>query len=137
MTIKAIIEIPKGSKKKNEIKATGTNRVLYKVDKGFIANYGRIPHTLAGDGDSADIFVLGKRLKIGTELDTVAHALVEYTHRGKEDNKVIAYDGKLTHFKKRQFAKLIKFLTAQEGTGEQYGGRAAEKYVTDKTIKKV
>lgn len=126
--MKAIIEIPKWSKSKTEIKATGDIAVLYKTNKRFIANYGRLPGTLAGDGDCADVFVLGKRLKTGTELEVAAITLVKFIHREKEDNKVVAYTGKLTYMKKLQLRKLVAFLNAQEGTTGYASADSATKY---------
>lgn len=134
--IKAIVEIPKGSKKKSELKATGANKLLYKVEKRFIANYGKIPGTIAGDGDNADVFILGKRLDTGAEVEVTPIAISEYTHRDKEDNKVIAYADKFTRNKKRQLAKLLKFLKNEDETGAQLGKSSAEAYVTDKSITK-
>lgn len=134
---KAIIEISKGSRKKNEIKATGANRIRSKVKKGFIANYGKISRTLAGDGNSVDVFVLGRRLKAGTEVAVIPYALIEYMDRGKEDNKVIAYAGKFTKRKNKQAARLINFLKGQEGMIAYRNDRSAERYLKEHSISKV
>jgi len=57
----AVIEIPKGSRKKYEIdKDTGMllmDRILSTCTR-FPANYGLIPRTLSEDGDPLDVFVL-------------------------------------------------------------------------------
>lgn len=57
----ACIEIKKGSKNKYELdKETGLiilDRVLY-TSTHYPMNYGFIPHTLSGDGDPLDVFVL-------------------------------------------------------------------------------
>lgn len=57
----AVVEIPKGSKKKYELdKDTGMlilDRVLY-TSTHYPANYGFIPKTYAGDGDPLDVLVL-------------------------------------------------------------------------------
>ena len=57
----ACIEIEKGSKNKYELdKETGLiilDRVLY-TSTHYPMNYGFIPHTLSGDGDPLDVFVL-------------------------------------------------------------------------------
>jgi inorganic pyrophosphatase len=57
----AIIEIPKGSKKKYELdKETGLirlDRILF-TSTHYPMNYGFIPRTLAGDGDPLDVLVL-------------------------------------------------------------------------------
>lgn len=60
-TVKAFIEIPRGSNNKYEYKAeTGEfylDRVLYSPVH-YPADYGFIPRTLAEDGDPLDILVL-------------------------------------------------------------------------------
>ena len=57
----AYIEIEQGSKNKYELdKETGLiilDRVLY-TSTHYPMNYGFIPHTLSGDGDPLDVFVL-------------------------------------------------------------------------------
>lgn len=57
----AVIEIPKGSKKKYELdKETGLivlDRVLY-TSTHYPANYGFLPKTLSEDGDPLDVLVL-------------------------------------------------------------------------------
>ena len=57
----AVIEIPKGSKKKYELdKETGhiiLDRILYTATH-YPANYGLIPRTLGDDGDPLDVVVL-------------------------------------------------------------------------------
>jgi inorganic pyrophosphatase len=58
-----VIEVPKGSKIKYEVdKATGmikVDRILYS-SMHYPANYGFIPQTYCGDGDSLDVLVLGQ-----------------------------------------------------------------------------
>ena len=62
-TVKAIIEISKGSKNKYELdKETGMlmlDRVLYS-SVHYPANYGFIPRTLSADGDPLDILVINQ-----------------------------------------------------------------------------
>ena len=57
----AVIEIPKGSKKKYELdKETGLiilDRVLY-TSTHYPANYGFIPRTYGDDGDPLDVLVV-------------------------------------------------------------------------------
>ena len=57
----AVIEIPKGSKKKYELdKESGMlilDRILY-TSTHYPENYGFIPLTLAGDGDPLDVLVI-------------------------------------------------------------------------------
>lgn len=135
MRYEAIIEISKGSKKKSEIKTTGEHRVLNKVKRGFISNYGKMPGTLAGDGDCGDVFVLGRKLKTGKKLDVAPYALIEFIDRGVEDNKVIAYSGKLTYLKRKQCQRLAKLLQKKEGFIKQKGQKAAKNYIKRINIK--
>ena len=61
----AVIEIPKGAKKKYELdKKTGLiilDRVLY-TSTSYPANYGFIPKTLSEDGDALDVLVLSQEV---------------------------------------------------------------------------
>ena len=72
----AVIEIPKGSKKKYELdKETGLiilDRVLH-TSTHYPANYGFIPRTYGDDGDPLDVLVL-----CSEEIDPLTP--VSYTH---------------------------------------------------------
>ena len=74
----AVIEIPKGSKKKYELdKETGLiilDRVLH-TSTHYPANYGFIPRTYGDDGDPLDVLVL-----CSEEIDPLTLVPVSYTH---------------------------------------------------------
>jgi inorganic pyrophosphatase len=61
MEFQAVIEVPKGSRNKYEMNhKTGVielDRELFTATR-YPADYGFIPHTLAGDGDPLDVLVL-------------------------------------------------------------------------------
>lgn len=92
--VRAVIEIPAGSKNKYEIdKATGRmklDRVL-KHHTGYPANYGFIPKTYAGDGDPLDVLVLGKdKLRPGDIISVRILGVMRMTDQGEADDKLIA-----------------------------------------------
>ena len=90
----AVIEIPKGSKKKYELdKETGyiiLDRILY-TSTHYPANYGFIPKTLCDDGDPLDVLLL-----CSEELDplTICRAypigVIAMIDNGRFDEKIIA-----------------------------------------------
>ena len=72
-TVNAIIEIPTGNNDKWEVGKDGV--MTWEIRKGkpriveylgYAGNYGMIPRTLGGDGDSLDILVLGPSIPRGT-----------------------------------------------------------------------
>jgi len=92
--VRAIIEIPKGSKAKYELdKATGMlrlDRVLYSAVY-YPANYGFIPRTLGDDHDPLDILVISQ---VEIEPLCIVRAQVIGVMRmidsGEGDDKIIA-----------------------------------------------
>ncbi len=90
----AVIEIPKGSKKKYELdKASGyliLDRVLY-TSTHYPANYGFIPKTFAEDGDPLDCLVISSE-----ELDPLVMVrcypigVIKMLDNGKMDEKIIS-----------------------------------------------
>ena len=90
----AVIEIPKGSKKKYEMdKETGymmLDRILY-TSTHYPANYGFIPRTLSEDGDPLDVLVLcSESLDTGTMVRCYPIGTVTMIDDGKSDAKIIA-----------------------------------------------
>lgn len=90
----AVIEIPKGSKKKYELdKETGVmilDRILY-TSTHYPANYGFIPRTYGDDGDPLDVVVL-----CSEEIDTMTLVrcypigVITMMDNGKMDEKIIS-----------------------------------------------
>jgi len=92
--VRAVIEIPKGSKNKYEMdKATGlimVDRVLFS-SVHYPANYGFIPRTYCGDGDPLDILVLGQEPVVPLSIMTARPiGYMSMVDGGREDAKIVA-----------------------------------------------
>ena len=90
----AIIEIPKGSKKKYELdKETGLlrlDRILFTATH-YPMNYGFVPLTLAEDGDPLDVLVLcSETLDPLTEVQCFPVGVVRMIDNEETDEKIIA-----------------------------------------------
>ena len=101
--INAVIEVPKGSKKKLEWhRQTGE----FGLDKerpanlGEPANYGFIPRTLNDDGDELDILVLDDEpIEAGSILKVRVVGVMKFEDEGVVDDKIITVplDNKTTY----------------------------------------
>ncbi|MBR5011612.1 MAG: inorganic diphosphatase [Clostridia bacterium] len=90
----AVIEIPKGSKKKYELdKETGLimlDRVLY-TSTHYPANYGFIPRTYGDDNDPLDVLVLcSEALEPLTLVRCFPIGYISMLDDGRNDEKIIA-----------------------------------------------
>ena len=90
----AVIEIPKGSKKKYEMdKETGMlmlSRVLY-TSTQYPSNYGFIPRTVSADGDPLDVLVLcSEPLDPMSLVRCYPIGIVDMIDNGESDEKIIA-----------------------------------------------
>ena len=90
----AVIEIEKGSKKKNELdKETGSlilDRILY-TSTHYPANYGLIPRTYADDNDPLDVLVLCSEVIQPLSLvRCYPIGVITMLDQGKLDEKIIA-----------------------------------------------
>ena len=90
----AVIEIPKGSKKKYELdKKSGllmVDRILY-TSTHYPANYGFIPKTLADDGDPLDVLVLCNEVIDPLVLvPCYPIGVISMIDNGRNDEKIIA-----------------------------------------------
>ena len=90
----AVVEIPKGSKKKYELdKETGyiiLDRVLH-TSTHYPANYGFIPRTLGDDGDPLDVLVLcSEAMDPLTLVQVYPIGYISMLDGGKNDEKIIA-----------------------------------------------
>ncbi len=90
----AIIEIPKGSKKKYELdKATGLirlDRILF-TSTHYPMNYGFIPKTLAEDNDPLDVLVLcSETLDPLVEVECYPIGVVRMIDNAQADQKIMA-----------------------------------------------
>jgi len=121
----AVIEIPKGSKKKQELdKETGllrVDRILY-TSMQYPANYGFIPRTLSDDNDPVDVWVIcSESLTELSMIQCFPIGVIDMLDGGKGDEKVIAipfYDPiyntytDLNKFPPHVFEEMIHFLKA-------------------------
>lgn len=92
--IRAIVEIPGGSRNKYELdKASGIlrlDRVLYSAVH-YPADYGFIPQTLAEDDDPMDVLILLKEPTFpGCEVDLRPLGVLHMLDRGVPDEKILA-----------------------------------------------
>ena len=90
----AVIEIPKGGKKKYELdKETGSlilDRILY-TSTHYPANYGLIPRTYADDNDPLDVLVLCSEVIQPLSLvRCYPIGVITMLDQGKLDEKIIA-----------------------------------------------
>ena len=90
----AVIEIPKGSKKKYELdKETGLimlDRILY-TSTHYPANYGFIPRSFGDDGDPLDVLVLcSQALEPLTLVRCFPIGYISMLDDGRNDEKIIA-----------------------------------------------
>jgi inorganic pyrophosphatase len=119
----SVIEIPKGSKKKQELdKETGmllVDRILH-TSMQYPANYGFIPKTLGGDGDPLDVWVLcSESLTELSIINCFPIGVIDMLDSGEPDEKIIAIAkndplyNHYTHMEKfpeHVFDELIHFL---------------------------
>ncbi|MCL5774989.1 MAG: inorganic diphosphatase [Patescibacteria group bacterium] len=93
-TFEVIIECVEGSNLKYEFnEQTEQFDLDFTFGEGvvFPYNYGFIPGTLGGDGDTLDVMVLSaKPLKTGDRVECVAIGMLEMLDRGEVDNKIVA-----------------------------------------------
>lgn len=91
--ITVIIEIPKGSRNKYEIdhetQAIYLDRYLF-TSTQYPADYGSVPHTLSGDGDPIDAFVLLEESTFpGCHIRCRTIGMIEMTDEAGIDEKLL------------------------------------------------
>jgi inorganic pyrophosphatase len=138
----AVIEIPKGSKKKYELdKETGMlilDRILY-TSTHYPANYGFIPHTYDYDDDPLDVLVLcSEELMPLSLVRCYPIGIIRMVDNDKIDDKIIAIpfkDPNYNTYKKlsdlpdhyaeeiKHFFKVYKSLEHKVTTGFEIGTR--------------
>ncbi|MEX0878374.1 MAG: inorganic diphosphatase [Thermoanaerobaculia bacterium] len=92
--VRAIIEIPRGSKVKYELdKASGlirVDRVLFSAVR-YPANYGFIPQTYGEDHDPLDILVLGQEEVVPLSIVRARPiGVMKMSDQGEKDDKIVA-----------------------------------------------
>jgi len=89
-----IVEISKGSPNKYEYdEALDIIKLDFVFKNGFVFpfDYGYIPQTRGGDGDTLDVIILTPHpLETGTIVEAQAIGMIEMLDRGEQDNKIIA-----------------------------------------------
>ena len=149
----AVIEIPKGSKKKYELdKETGLimlDRVLY-TSTHYPANYGFIPRTYGDDNDPLDVLVLcSESLEPLTLVRCYPIGYISMLDDGRNDEKIIAipyadptYNGYKTieelpaHVfdEMKHFFKVYKSLEDKETVAGEVNSRNAAIEVISKAV---
>ena len=93
-TVKAVIEIPQGSRNKYEIdKETGLLKLDRIIFSSFIypVNYGFIPQTLGDDGDPLDILVIcSQAIQPLCLVEATVIGNMQMIDQGDRDDKIIA-----------------------------------------------
>jgi inorganic pyrophosphatase len=96
--VNAVTEIPAGSNDKFEV-AEETGQMCWEFKNGvprvikflgYPANYGMIPRTLGGDGDSLDIITLGAFERRGAIVPVKVIGVLKLIDGGDIDDKIIA-----------------------------------------------
>ena len=111
----AVIEIPKGSKKKYELdKETGPivlDRILY-TSTSYPANYGFIPRSFGDDGDPLDVLVLcTEALEPLTLVRCYPIGYISMLDDGRNDEKIIAIPfGDPTYNQYKDISELPKHI---------------------------
>ncbi len=89
-----IVEIPKGSPDKiqyDELKDEMYVDFTFKNGFKFAYNYGFIPETKAGDGDTLDVIVLSSEsIPSGIVVKCRAIGVMKQLDRGEQDDKILA-----------------------------------------------
>ena len=115
VTLRAVVEIPKGSLIKYELTPDGSAMTAVReMNKRYryIYNYGFIPGTLCGDNDPLDVIIIYPEPVVsGTVLNCEVLGVVKTIDRGEEDDKILAipYFYKVKNLKK-ELEKIIKYL---------------------------
>ncbi len=138
----AVIEIPKGSKKKYELdKETGylkLDRILY-TSTHYPANYGFIPRTYGDDYDPLDVLLLcSEEIEPMTLVRCYPIGVITMIDNGRNDEKIIAIpfeDPTYNHYtdisqlpdhiseEMNHFFRVYKQLESKETVVNDVGGR--------------
>ena len=141
----AVIEIPKGSKRKYELdKETGLmilDRILY-TSTHYPANYGFIPRTYGDDGDPLDVVVIcSEEIDSMTLVRCYPIGVIMMKDGGKLDEKIISIpfnDPNYNEYKDiselpvhifdemRHFFSVYKSLEGKEPSSTRFRGARAQ-----------
>ncbi|HJU42701.1 MAG TPA: inorganic diphosphatase [Vicinamibacterales bacterium] len=91
--VKAIVEIPRGDRRKFEFdmakNTPAVDRVMPKHIGGYPVNYGIVPQTISYDGDPFDVLVLGPAVPSGRLVTGVIVGLMQMEDETGLDSKVV------------------------------------------------
>ena len=139
----AVVEIPKGSKKKYELdKATGMlmlDRILY-TSTHYPANYGFIPRTYGDDLDPLDVLIIcSEEIEPMTLVRCYPIGVISMIDAGRRDEKIIAIPfndpnynmyHEIHELPQHLFAEMSHFFTVykslenkQTAVNDEVGGR--------------
>ena len=139
----AVVEIPKGSKKKYELdKATGMlmlDRILY-TSTHYPANYGFIPRTYGDDLDPLDVLIIcSEEIEPMTLVRCYPIGVISMIDAGRRDEKIIAIPfndpnynmyHEIHELPQQLFAEMSYFFTVykslenkQTAVNDEVGGR--------------
>ena len=149
----AVIEIPKGSKKKYELdKETGflkLDRILY-TSTHYPANYGFIPRTYGDDQDPLDVLLLcSEEIEPMTLVRCYPIGVITMIDNGRNDEKIIAIpfeDPTYNHYtdisqlpehiseEMNHFFRVYKQLEEKETVVNEVGDRAKAVAIVQEAI---
>jgi inorganic pyrophosphatase len=97
-TVNSVVEIPAGTNEKFEV-SEDTGKMCWEFKNGvprvvnylgYPGNYGMVPRTLGGDGDSLDVVTLGKFQRRGAVVKAKLIGVLHLLDGGDVDDKLIA-----------------------------------------------
>lgn len=94
MTVRAVVEVPRGSFVKRELHEG--RRVDFVSPLPCPFNYGYLPELEGEDGDPMDAVILGPRLALGAEVELPVVARVRFVDAGRIDTKLVLSHAPLT-----------------------------------------
>jgi inorganic pyrophosphatase len=120
MKLKAIVEIPMGSKYKYEFDKKNNNLLLDRVlNQRIPSNYGYFSETLFDDGDPLDVFIISTDpIPSLTEVEVEICGAIKCNDNGVQDDKLWGYlmgEEKKLEFKEKEMAIEHYLRTYKEG----------------------
>lgn len=97
-SVNSVVEIPSGTNDKFEV-SESTGQMCWEIKDGaprvvkflgYPGNYGMIPRTLGGDGDSLDMVTLGRLERRGRVVRAKVIGVLHLNDGGDVDDKIIA-----------------------------------------------
>jgi inorganic pyrophosphatase len=102
-TLNFVVEIPTGTNGKWEVASASGTKLAWEIKDGkprvinylgYVGNYGMIPQTKGGDGDTLDVLAIGPALPRGAVVQAKLLGVLKYREddakTGPEDDKLLA-----------------------------------------------